>query len=428
MYRAIPKRLWERPLDMNLRSTSEGELQIPFSHFVLSAIPTESSSRGFPGFLRLPAELQLRIISFCDNQTLFQLMHTSSYMRSEAKKLFFSKSNTWYCVDADWISRGCFPGDARHDMEFLPMVEQLEVQFRRMDADYWLWKYHITGDTVTEFEYEFEEEDRAVERLEQCFKDFWQRLHASFPRVVRVMIQCNDFLRPFGSLPPEVFKKLARSCHHHTEVSFSLIKTSEDRCDQAERSIWQKRSDATTSNVREWEEQINDPESRVMLPVKAFRGPLGAYEYMIHKRVQYLQLGHTIMVVLITAVEREHFCGQLSRFQCPAPYCSAWFNLPGEFTTHVISCSEHREYIVPPEHCKSLFAEANARLETLKTDEDKAYKAFGRLWGQIDTERRIATEAAAVQQIASDPLYASKEPGYDSYIMDKALDALDSLV
>jgi hypothetical protein len=75
-----------------------------------------------------------------------------------------------------------------------------------------------------------------------------------------------------------------------------------------------------------------------------------------------------------------------------------------------------------------LFAEANARLETLKTDENKAHEAFGRLWSQTDTEKRIATEAAAVQQIASDPLYALKEPGYESYIMDKALDALDNLV
>jgi hypothetical protein len=429
MYRAISKRLWERPLDMSLRSTSEGELQIPLSHFVLPAIPTESSSRGFPRVLRLPAELQLRIISFCDNQTLFHLMHTSSYMRSEAKKLFFSNSNTWYCVNADWISRGCFPGDARHDMEFLSMVEQLKVQFRRMDADYWLRKHHITGDTVKEFQYEFEEEDRAVERLEQCFEDFWQRLHASFPGVVRVKVKCKDFFGTPRKQPPEIFKKLARSCRYNTKVSFSLIKTLGHRLGQAERSIWHQSSDTTTSNVtNEWEERINDPEPRVMLPVKTFRGPFGAYEYMIHQRVQYHQLGHTIMVMLIAAVKRQHFCGQLSPFRCPAPSCSAWFNLPGEFTTHMISYSQHREHIVPPEHCRSLFAEANTRLETLKTDENKAHEAFGRLWSQTDTEKWIATEAAAVQQIASDPLYALKEPGYESYIMDKALDALDSLV
>lgn len=165
-----------------------------------------------------------------------------------------------------------------------------------------------------------------------------------------------------------------------------------------------------------------------MLPVKPIRGPLGAYEYMIHKRLQYYQLGHTIVVMLIAAVERQHFCGQLSPFQCPAPSCSVWFRLPGEFTTHVINHSQHREHVVPPEHCRSLFAEANARLEALKTEEDKAYKVFQSLWGQASTERRIATEAAAVQQIASDPLYASRKPGYESYIMDKALDALDSLV
>lgn len=314
-------------------------------------------------------------------------------------------------------------------MEFLPMVEQLEVQFRRMDADYWLWNYHIMGDTVNEFQYEFEEEDGAVERLEQCFDDFWQRLHASFSRVVRVMVQCNDFLRPPGNLLPEVFKKLARRRHHNTEVSFSLIKTLGCRGGQAERSIWHQTSDAMTSNVTtEWEERINDPEPRVMLPVKAFRGPLGAYEYMIHKKLQYHQLKHTIMVMLIAAVERQHFFGQLSPFQCPAPSCSVCFDLPGDFTTHVISYSQHREHIVPPEYCRSLFAEANVRLEALKTDEDKAYKAFRCLWGQTGTERRIATEAAAVQQIASDPLYASKKPGYESDIMDKALDALDSLV
>ena len=67
-------------------------------------------------------------------------------------------------------------------------------------------------------------------------------------------------------------------------------------------------------------------------------------------------------------------------------------------------------------------------METLKIDKDKAYKASRRLWGQIDTERRIATEAAAVQQIASDPLYALNKLGNQSYIMDKGFDALDSLL
>lgn len=414
---------------MNLRSTSEVELQIPFSHFVLPTVTTETSSRGFPRFLRLPAELQLRVISFCDNRTLFRLMHTSSNVRFEAKKKFFSSPNTWYCVDADWIFRGCFPGDAQHDMHFPPKVEQLEVQFRGMNADYWLWKYHLTDDTANEFEYEFEEEDRALERLEQCFDDFWQRLHANFPRILRVMVQCNDFLRPSGDLPPEVFKKMARRCHQNTKVSFSLVRTLGRRDGQAERSMWHQISDTGTSNVTaEWEERTNDPGPRIMLPVKHFRGPLGAYEYMIHKRLQYHQLRHTITVMLIAAVERQHFHGQPSPFRCPATSCSAWFNLPGEFTTHMISYSQHREHIVTPEHYSSLFAEADARLEAFKIDEDKAHEAFRSLWDQTGTERRIATESAAVQQIASDPLYASKKPGYESYIMDKALDALDSLI
>ena len=73
-------------------------------------------------------------------------------------------------------------------MGSLLMVEQLEVQFRSMGADYWLGKYHIAGDTVEEFLFEYEEEHRAVERLQKCFDGFWQRLHASFLRIIRVMI------------------------------------------------------------------------------------------------------------------------------------------------------------------------------------------------------------------------------------------------
>ncbi|KAH6644196.1 hypothetical protein C7974DRAFT_383097 [Boeremia exigua] len=429
MYRAIPKYAWERPLDMNVRSTNEGELHIPFSHFVRPTIAKQSSRRDFPQFLQLPTELQFRILSFCDNQTLFSLMHTSSHVRSEANRRFFSCTDTWYCIDATWIHKGCFPGDAPYDMQFLQMVEQLEVQFSSLEEDYWLWNHHVTGDTFGDFQYGFEDEKRVAERVEQCFYDFWQRLHACFPRIVRVMIQCNNFLRPLGSLTPEAFKGLARMCGRNTEVSLSLLKTSGRRDRRAERSIWHQSPDTTTSDVTDkWKEGPNELEPRILLPVKRFRGPLGAYEYSKHKRLQYFRFQNTIVVMLIAAIEREHFCGHHSPFQCTAPRCSVIFNHPGEFTTHVINHSEHREHITAPEGSRSFFADANAKLGALKREYDEAYESFQRQWGHHGSERRIMTEEAAIQQVASDPLYASGQPGYDSYILNQALDALDSIV
>lgn len=429
MYRAIPKRLWEKPLDISLYSTNEGELQIPFSHFVLPTPAVGSSGRDFPQFSQLPAELQLRILPFCDDQTLSQLMHTSSTFRSNANKLFFSSLDTWYCINADWISEGCLPGDTIYDVQFLPMVEQLEVQFEGIDEDYWLLNYCITGDTEG-FQYESEEEDGVAAQLEQCFHDFWQRLHAQFPRVVRVMLQCNDFWRPPCDSPPEIFKQLARTCGNHTEISFSLLKTWKKvgyQNRQAERSIWHQSPDSMTSDTTEWEESLHELKPRVMLPVKEFRGPLGAYQCSIYRRLQCLYFRHTIVVMLIAATERHHFLRQNSPFQCPAPRCSVVFSLPGEFTSHVISNSRHREHIVPLEQYSLLFDKADARLEALKHNANKAEQVFQHQWGQNGTERRIATEQAALQQVASDVLYASEKSGYGSHIIIRALKALDSI-
>ena len=50
-------------------------------------------------------------------------------------------------------------------MQFFPLLKQLEVQFRRMDAEYWLCDYCVTGEAVQDEEgLMSEEDDRATER------------------------------------------------------------------------------------------------------------------------------------------------------------------------------------------------------------------------------------------------------------------------
>lgn len=86
---------------MTDNASTEGlEVCIPFSRHVQQAGSTNSPVFEMPQFSRLPVERQLRIFSFCDSLTLFRLMHTSSTIRYEAKKLFLSDPDAWYAVSA----------------------------------------------------------------------------------------------------------------------------------------------------------------------------------------------------------------------------------------------------------------------------------------------------------------------------------------
>jgi hypothetical protein len=271
-----------------------------------------------------------------------------------------------------------------------------------------------------------EEDDRATERLEVCLKDFWLRLHTQFPRVIRVVIQCSDCLRPPSVLPPEIFKKVAVMCNRSTEVILSLLDVPDYRNRRAQRRLWYRDPDnRTIGSAVEWKESTAQLHPRIMMPKEIFRGPIGTYKYYSYKREQHCNFQYTITVRLITAVEHDHFVTRYSPVQCLAPNCSVWFDQPGEYTDHIIKYDMHRRSIVPPEQYTTLFADADARLALLEREYIAAWEALEAEWGNHGTKRRETTVAAAVQQVANDPLYASKKPGHDSYIIDKVLTLLD---
>ena len=116
MVHAIAYGNWEQLIDTNIfgiQSTSLGELCIPFACHVRHPISTAPSNLSFPQFVRLPVELQLYVLRFCDKPTLFRLMQTSHSIRTEATKLFFSDPDAWYCVEGHWLESGAHPSDGR---------------------------------------------------------------------------------------------------------------------------------------------------------------------------------------------------------------------------------------------------------------------------------------------------------------------------
>ena len=217
----------------------------------------------FARLLQLPTEPQDGIIGFCDAPTLYQLMHTSRHTLLEARgsKLFVVNPDAWYCVDANLISCDCHSADASYDMQFLPLVKQLGVQFRRMDAEYRLCDYCVTGEAVQDEEgLMSEEDDRATERLEVCLKDFWLRLHTQCPQVTRVVIQCSDFLCPPSVLPPEIFKKVAVIYNRSTEVILSLLGVTGRRDRRAQRRVWYRDpNNKTIISAIDWKETNSAP-------------------------------------------------------------------------------------------------------------------------------------------------------------------------
>jgi hypothetical protein len=117
---------WTRPLNWTLHATFNGEHRTPFSHYVYPEA-VQASRAAFPQFRKLPTELQLRILYFCDSPTLFWLMQVSLATRTEAKALFWLSLDAWYYVSGDWLLTGGLPGHAHYATDFLAHVERIEV-------------------------------------------------------------------------------------------------------------------------------------------------------------------------------------------------------------------------------------------------------------------------------------------------------------
>jgi hypothetical protein len=122
---------WKQPIDANIfgiEATWRGELRIPFACHVRPTSPTLLPNVSFHQFARLPAELQIHVLQSCDKPTLFRLMQTSQSIRTEATKLFFADSETWYCVDGFWLNGGGLPNETIHDLDFLRHIQRLHVE------------------------------------------------------------------------------------------------------------------------------------------------------------------------------------------------------------------------------------------------------------------------------------------------------------
>lgn len=266
-YSAIPLGNWRKPINLNLHGTLHGELRVPFAqHVSLSDAP--SSNASFPQFTLLPLELQLRVIYCCDQSTLFQLMHTSSFMRAEARKLFFSDPEAFYSIDAEWLLEGAYPGYTVHDLNFMMCVEHLVIEFAWMKEDTWM-------DLAEQRSWNYVDKVLTTGMLGNIRK-FWSMVQLRFPRLKRVMIS-DDYDRS------GLYWKVGEMGPTDIKVFVALRQGGDEYpCGRSERRLWQRivtsQADTHTDTKLQWEKRLPWCEPLIIMPYRGLHGLVGKFQ------------------------------------------------------------------------------------------------------------------------------------------------------
>ncbi|KAF1976121.1 hypothetical protein BU23DRAFT_552120 [Bimuria novae-zelandiae CBS 107.79] len=345
MVRAIAYGNWEQPIDAR-------ELRIPFACHIRQPSSTAPPNVSFHLFARLPAELQLRVLRFCDNPTLFQLMQTSDLIRTEATKPFFSDPEAWYCVEGAWLEMGGHPSDGLHDIDFLHYIQRLHVEYGLMSGETW---------------------------TDENFRNFWRR-------VPHHLVGSSTA----SWSPPELYRRVCQLCPPDINVFVSILR----RDGRLKRTLWRR------VTIQEDDNETQELDE------------LGACQYLWSQSWAITHQKKALRVLRFAAIERYHFYRRHEAFGCPAPNCEAWFERPEEYTTHVISTAarHHDDSYVLPEPYQSLFADGEKRLEQLKQRHREIMEPFLKWWGKFGSEERKVAEKEFLHELEHDPLHVQGGP------------------
>ena len=262
---------WTEELNWNLHMTMEGEERIPFHSYVRpsgapTCMPTCDDISSIPQFSALPAELQLRILSFCSASTLFQLMRVSSALRIEASKLFWGNVDAYFLTDAHWLMNGGHPGYTGCDLAFLPQVQNVEIEYHA-GRDNEICPRHEDG----------------IHVRHDLISEHWKSFKKRFTNAKRVIINQNWISPPWRNETepvPQALRILAEACPPDVEA-FALIieeKRSDDASGSAtatnkwQRSLYQHSGGGVWGRIETYKHH-----ETVLMPLKRFYGPVGEF-------------------------------------------------------------------------------------------------------------------------------------------------------
>jgi hypothetical protein len=298
-YMAITEGSWKKPFNFNLHSTFYGEIRVPFSQHVSSqSNNTVSSASSFPQFALLPLELQLKVISLCEKPTLFQLMHTSSVMRAEATKLFFSDPEAVYSVDGKWLRDGGYLDNTLYDLSFMAHIEYLYINFHWMTARSWMNPVDAGGGSVRDEIWRA----RTKEGINENIRKFWMRVQHLFPRLKHVTLGVDFDLKAFhkgNQVPTLLHEKVGEMCPADIKLSFALLRKEDESIkSRLKRRYWRRttcQADTHADAKIQWEVQPSGYKPVIEMPHKVSRGLLGTFQHIFIRHYDLLDMAQGML-------------------------------------------------------------------------------------------------------------------------------------
>lgn len=397
-------------LNWDLCATSCGEIRVPFrNHVRPGEETTHSSLKCFKHFPRLPLELQHHILSFCDNATLFQLMHTSPVTRKEATKLFWSDPTVKYRVQGSWLLSGGYTASTHAALEAHKYMQYILVEL--WDSETIL---HDDWVDLRPHQIKFPDEEQARIYAEHQIAAFWRTLRAWFPCVVNVVLSTRHVPKS-GTGPPEALTQLAEGCPGGIHVRASVFHSDLTYYKRLRsRKLWQ--AIKSTDGPVAWEMiEPLDTSQVVYPPIQKRSGPVGKWYRWLHDEVEpYEDMIEARKLLIIQATEAYYLHTLKAPCICPVAGCGLQFEKPGHWTLHYISSGEHRHRsgVLPPPPCETLqkaFAEHDARLERMRETNKERLAEMRAEWGEDGSEQRTHITQQFLQQLRNDPLCAIRE-------------------
>ncbi len=402
MESAIPERPLTGLLNGDLHANIYGETYLPFALYVQPSVVGPSlPASTFQPFPRLPRELQLHIIGFCDHATLFRLAQVSSKTRKEAQALFWSDNCVWYSICAPWVLSGGAASHTRYALEPMRSMTQIEIDFGKMRPfGKYFWKDGQPAPNLA-----LSEKD-----IEQQIQNFWQVVQRRFPHATRVVIS-ETLPWVIGSPLPVWHRILAEACPPHIQAYISSLRHGLDHSRRMERSLWQLHRHSKTKTASweavapVWRRQSVEP------PLKEFRGPVGAYSSWVHRRLRHTHMRYARPRLVLQAVQMHYLESKPSSFPCPDTSCNLHFLQPAEWVLHAIDASHDlKNMVLPSEQLQAWFAQFDSKRSHFNQQDYATLKSLRTQWGEEHSPERQAAEQAFLSQLEHDPLYAREVP------------------
>jgi hypothetical protein len=408
-------------LSWTIDLTSEGAERVPFyqhlhrtdAHNSAAVRSPEPKLVDLSPELQLPPELHLRVLEFCsDQKTLFQLMHTSPFLRAEASKTFWAEPQTYYSVDASWLLTGGHPGYTGYNMSFLPFVQNIEID------------YGVSCDSIIAPR----GHNNSSKPMEDVVESFWKALQERFASVKRVVLYQTSARDPL-QVSTNV-TRLLKACPSSIHATVLITSSSMDIVFIRGR-ILNASNFSLGTHIKKALYRLSDngdmeklatrrTYQTVLIPMRTFNGPVGQFEKarFVDERTECQRRG--LGATMIEALDRYHFDKDgPGSFDCPMRYCGDRFTQSGQWTLH--AALGHVNDLIPgrqfegwPEELQQELRRRQIKLFRLKEENAMCMKRIQQEWHDAGDDERMEIKGAWMEQLRNDPDWDTGVPAEDS--------------